>query len=169
MNETHVQTLSADDRLDWLRLIRSDNVGPITFYQLLERFGTAGAALKGLPDLARQGGRSKKTAGRGQGQRRARNRIPEQDWCRAHHQGGARLPAAVGLYRRRAAVDQRARQPPFVDQKSHRRRRRPQCVRQRPELRRTDRPGFGRGRFVGGIRFGPRHRCGLPEGKRRSL
>ena len=57
MNETHVQTLSADDRLDWLRLIRSDNVGPITFYQLLERFGTAGAALKGLPDLARQGGR----------------------------------------------------------------------------------------------------------------
>ena len=51
MNETHVQTLSADDRLDWLRLIRSDNVGPITFYQLLERFGTAGAALKGLPDL----------------------------------------------------------------------------------------------------------------------
>jgi len=60
-----------------LRLIRSDNVGPITFYQLLERFGTAGAALKGLPDLTQQGGRSKKTAGRGQGQRRARNRIPE--------------------------------------------------------------------------------------------
>ena len=78
MNEPRVQTLSADDRLDWLRLIRSDNVGPITFYQLLERFGTAGAALKGLPDLARQGGRSKKT-GRGQGRRRARNRIPEQD------------------------------------------------------------------------------------------
>ena len=60
MNETRVQTLSADDRLDWLRLIQSDNVGPITFYQLLEQFGTAGAALKGLPDLARQGGRSKK-------------------------------------------------------------------------------------------------------------
>jgi len=42
--------------LDWLRLIRSQNVGPITFYKLLERFGTAGAALSALPDLAKRGG-----------------------------------------------------------------------------------------------------------------
>ncbi|MCW8916285.1 MAG: DNA-processing protein DprA [Magnetovibrio sp.] len=42
--------------LDWLRLFRSQNVGPITFYKLLERFGSARAALDALPDLAKSGG-----------------------------------------------------------------------------------------------------------------
>ena len=51
--------LSDADKLDWLRLIRSDNVGPITFYRLLERFGTAAAALEALPELARRGGRGR--------------------------------------------------------------------------------------------------------------
>ena len=41
-----------------LRLIRSENVGPVTFRQLLSRFGTARAALDALPDLARRGGRT---------------------------------------------------------------------------------------------------------------
>lgn len=45
------------ERLDWLRLSRSENVGPITFRQLIRRFGNAGAALAALPDLARRGGR----------------------------------------------------------------------------------------------------------------
>jgi len=45
-----------NDTLDWLRLIRSEKVGPITFYKLLERFGTARAALDALPDLAQRGG-----------------------------------------------------------------------------------------------------------------
>ncbi len=49
--------LSADERLDWLRLIRSENVGPIIFQQLLARYETAGAALTALPELARRGGR----------------------------------------------------------------------------------------------------------------
>ncbi|OYD84344.1 DNA-processing protein DprA [Azospirillum brasilense] len=53
------RTLSAAERFDWLRLIRSENVGPITFHRLLERFGSAGAALEALPDLARRGGRTK--------------------------------------------------------------------------------------------------------------
>ncbi|MDP6787418.1 MAG: DNA-processing protein DprA [Rhodospirillales bacterium] len=53
------RTLSAAERLDWLRLIRSENVGPITFYRLIERFGTAARALEALPDLARRGGRRK--------------------------------------------------------------------------------------------------------------
>jgi DNA processing protein len=47
-------TLSNQERLDWLRLLRSENVGPITFYKLLERFGTVKAALDSLPDLARR-------------------------------------------------------------------------------------------------------------------
>jgi DNA processing protein len=49
--------LNPSERLDWLRLIRTENVGPVTFYQLLQRFGSAGAALAALPELARRGGR----------------------------------------------------------------------------------------------------------------
>lgn len=53
------RTLSASERLDWLRLIRSENVGPRTFIRLLERFGSAGRALAELPDLAKRGGRAR--------------------------------------------------------------------------------------------------------------
>jgi DNA processing protein len=48
--------LSDAQRIDWLRLIRSDNVGPRTFRSLLHHFGSARAALARLPDLARRGG-----------------------------------------------------------------------------------------------------------------
>jgi DNA processing protein len=48
--------LNPAERLDWLRLIRSDHVGPVTFFELLQRFGSATAALEALPDLARRGG-----------------------------------------------------------------------------------------------------------------
>lgn len=46
------------DLIDRLRLIRSENVGPITFFQLLKRYGTAARALEALPELARRGGRA---------------------------------------------------------------------------------------------------------------
>lgn len=49
--------LSDAERIDWLRLIRSENVGPVTFFDLLERYGTAAAALDALPELAERGGR----------------------------------------------------------------------------------------------------------------
>jgi DNA processing protein len=45
----------AAERLAWLRLIRSEHVGPIAFRRLIERFGTATAALAALPALARRG------------------------------------------------------------------------------------------------------------------
>lgn len=48
--------LSEAERLDRLRLIRSDNVGPRTFRSLIMHFGSARAALARLPDLARRGG-----------------------------------------------------------------------------------------------------------------
>lgn len=51
--------LSIEERLAWLRLIRSENVGPITFFQLLARFGSAQKSLDALPELARRGGRKK--------------------------------------------------------------------------------------------------------------
>lgn len=46
----------AGTREDWLRLIRSGTVGPHSFWQLLARFGDAGAALDAVPDLARRAG-----------------------------------------------------------------------------------------------------------------
>jgi DNA processing protein len=48
--------LTDDQRIDWLRLIRSDNVGPRTFRTLLNHYGGAKGALAALPDLARRGG-----------------------------------------------------------------------------------------------------------------
>ena len=49
-------SLSYLDRRDWLRLIRSANVGPATFHQLLARFGGAAEALAALPELVRRSG-----------------------------------------------------------------------------------------------------------------
>lgn len=43
-------------RYDKLRLIRSARIGPVSYRQLLQRFGSAGAALAALPDLAARGG-----------------------------------------------------------------------------------------------------------------
>jgi DNA processing protein len=44
--------LSDEQRVDWLRLIRSENIGPRTFRQLINRYGGARAALEALPELA---------------------------------------------------------------------------------------------------------------------
>lgn len=52
-----LRPLNDQERLDWLRLSRSENVGPGTFWRLLERFGSARKALERLPDLAQRGGR----------------------------------------------------------------------------------------------------------------
>ncbi|RAK61530.1 DNA-protecting protein DprA [Phenylobacterium hankyongense] len=51
------RALTDAERRDWLRLARTENVGPVTFAQLVGRFGSAGKALAALPDLARRGGR----------------------------------------------------------------------------------------------------------------
>jgi DNA processing protein len=48
--------LSDEARRDWLRLSMSENVGPATFRTLLRRFGSAGEALRAIPDLAKKGG-----------------------------------------------------------------------------------------------------------------
>ena len=49
--------LTDNQRLDWLRLIRTDGVGPRMFQSLINRFGGAGPALDALPELAKRGGR----------------------------------------------------------------------------------------------------------------
>jgi DNA processing protein len=48
--------LNDAQRLNWLRLLRSDNVGAATFRDLINRFGSAKAALDALPDLVARGG-----------------------------------------------------------------------------------------------------------------
>ena len=48
--------LTDRQRLAWLRLIRSDNVGPATFRDLINHFGSAETALEALPELSRRGG-----------------------------------------------------------------------------------------------------------------
>ena len=48
--------LSDSERRAWLRLARAPNVGPVTFAQLVGRFGSASAALEEVPRLARRGG-----------------------------------------------------------------------------------------------------------------
>lgn len=45
-----------DDLLARIRLIRSPSIGPVTYRQLIARFGSAQAALDAIPDLARRGG-----------------------------------------------------------------------------------------------------------------
>ncbi|MBL6932357.1 MAG: DNA-protecting protein DprA [Rhodospirillales bacterium] len=57
MSEKQQKRLSQTEKLAWLRLIRSENIGPITFFRLLERFGSACGALDALPGLARSGGK----------------------------------------------------------------------------------------------------------------
>jgi DNA processing protein len=48
--------LSEDERLDWLRLIRSNNIGPRTFRDLVNYCGSVREALDALPNLGRRGG-----------------------------------------------------------------------------------------------------------------
>jgi DNA processing protein len=50
------QNLDEGERRAWLRLARTDNVGPVTFHALISRFGSASAALEQIPRLARSGG-----------------------------------------------------------------------------------------------------------------
>lgn len=50
------RTAFPDAAFDRLRLIRSARIGPVSYAQLIARFGSAGAALAALPDLARRGG-----------------------------------------------------------------------------------------------------------------
>ncbi len=56
MTDSKPLRLTDEQRLDWLRLIRSENIGPRTFRALINHYGGARAALSALPDLARRGG-----------------------------------------------------------------------------------------------------------------
>lgn len=54
--------LSDRQRVHWLRLIRTENVGPATFRDLVNRFGSAEAAIEALPGLMRRSGTVRRIA-----------------------------------------------------------------------------------------------------------
>jgi DNA processing protein len=51
-------TLTQEEAFARIRLLRSPNVGPVSYAQLLRRFGDAQRAIEALPDLASRGGRA---------------------------------------------------------------------------------------------------------------
>lgn len=51
--------LSNQERLHWLRLSRTPNIGPVTFSQLIKKFGSAGEALASLPEISKRAGRKR--------------------------------------------------------------------------------------------------------------
>jgi DNA processing protein len=91
--------LSEAQRIDWLRLIRSDNVGPRTFRSLVNHFGSAREALARLPDLARRGGATRS------------GRICSEAEARDEIAGGNRIgvsllaPGEIGYPPRLATID----------------------------------------------------------------
>ena len=56
--------MDREEQIAHLRLIRTPNIGPMTFSLLLQRYGSAAAALSAVPDLAKRGGRTLKPAAR---------------------------------------------------------------------------------------------------------
>ncbi|WP_455479895.1 DNA-processing protein DprA [Bartonella sp. B23] len=48
--------LTDRQRLNWLRLLRSENIGAVSFRNLIDHYKTAEAALEALPELSRKGG-----------------------------------------------------------------------------------------------------------------
>jgi DNA processing protein len=91
--------LTDAERLDRLRLIRCDNVGPRTFRSLLDHFGSARQALAALPELAQRGGAARQI------------RICSEDDARAELEASARLgisllaPDEVGYPPRLATIE----------------------------------------------------------------
>jgi len=59
MNQAAGPRLSDRQRLNWLRLIRTPNVGPASFRDLINRFGSAETAIEMLPELMISGGASR--------------------------------------------------------------------------------------------------------------
>ncbi len=64
MTAVAAPALSQEEAFGRIRLLRSPNIGPVSYAQLLHRFGTAKAAIEALPDLASRGARNYRPAPR---------------------------------------------------------------------------------------------------------
>ena len=80
------------DLIDRLRLVRSPGIGPVTYRQLIARFGSAAAALEAVPDLAARGG--------GKPPRLVSPAEAEREIARVAALGGRYLSIGQGLYPR---------------------------------------------------------------------
>ncbi len=54
-----MKQLTELEKINWIRLILSDNIGPITFHQLMSYYGSASEVISHINELARRGGRKK--------------------------------------------------------------------------------------------------------------
>ncbi len=133
------------DQIARLRLIRSDNIGPVTYFQLLARFGSAQAAIDAIPDLAARGG--------GRAPRLASRAEIEREIETVERLGARHLFLGQGLYPPLLAELETA--PPALivkgdldaaRQAGGRDGRRAQRLGRRLPLRPPARPGAGRGR-----------------------
>jgi DNA processing protein len=93
-----------EDLVDRLRLLRTAGIGPVTFRQLLRRFGTAAAAIEAVPDLARRGG--------GKAPRLFERGEAEREIARVEKLGARYLTVGQGLYPRLLAALEDA--PPLL-------------------------------------------------------
>lgn len=75
--------LDEAEKLAWIRLIRTENIGPVTFHELIGHFGSAVCALEALPELSRRGGT-----------RHARRPYPE-DLARREWEAADRIGARI--------------------------------------------------------------------------
>lgn len=82
----------SEELIDRLRLVRSSGIGPVTYRQLIARFGSASAALAAVPDLAARGG--------GRPPRLASREDAEREIGRVEALGGRYLLLGQGLYPR---------------------------------------------------------------------
>ena len=85
----------SDDLVDRLRLVRSPGIGPVTYRQLIARFGSPAAALAAVPDLAARGG--------GRPPRLTSRSEAEQEIAWVEKLGGRFLVLGQGLYPRALA------------------------------------------------------------------
>jgi DNA processing protein len=99
------------EKLARLRLLRSENVGPVTFRQLLRRFATAEEALAALPALARRGGARREL-------RVATKPAAEAEWAATEKQGAYFLFLGEADYPGPLAAIEDA--PPILIARGHR-------------------------------------------------
>ena len=81
-----------EDLVERLRLLRTPGIGPVTFRQLIMRFGTPANALAAVPDLARRGG--------GKAPPLRTRDDAEREIARVDRLGGRWLAVGQGLYPR---------------------------------------------------------------------
>jgi DNA processing protein len=88
--ERNRATHRIEDLVDRLRLVRTPGIGPVTYRQLIARFGTPAAALAAVPDLARRGG--------GAPPRLFGRDDAEREIAKADRAGARYLAIGLGLY-----------------------------------------------------------------------